>query len=259
VDFRQPPIPLGRDDCGVAQDLLEGGQTTTLLQPPASERVSELMDVKPDPGELGNLPRERAVARERDEPPDATQELSGDRHPPHLPRLGLRDHEQSAVDIGGLGSHCLAPPQSGRDQQAAHEPVGVRDRADCSIPDRAGPLAWPLAAARTRGPRSVGRMTARVNGAVQAPTLTGQEARRPAARSSGLVELRPNNHSRLRVSSGSPAGFAHARADRGSPRLPDNLASSVLAPGPVLKLRLSEAVESLAGTVDREAHELHRS
>jgi len=39
-------VPLGRHDRGVAEDLLQSGQGATSFQPPAGERVPELVDME---------------------------------------------------------------------------------------------------------------------------------------------------------------------------------------------------------------------
>ena len=101
VDVRlcQPPVPLGRDDGGVTQEFLKGSQTTTLLQPQASERVPQLVDMKLDPRQLRHLPGKGPVAGEGHQLPHPSTKLFRERHATHLPGLGLRDHEPPLMNI----------------------------------------------------------------------------------------------------------------------------------------------------------------
>jgi hypothetical protein len=83
----------------VAQDLLEGGQTTTCLKPSASVRVPQLVDMKSfEAGELLDHPVERSVRREWANPAhpvfDLLQDVRRERHASHLAALGLADHER---------------------------------------------------------------------------------------------------------------------------------------------------------------------
>jgi len=93
VRVAQTPAPLGRNDRGVAEDFLQGGETSAVLEPPTRERVPQLMDV-----EALNLcfPSHQPVHRVRvpdshessDSSPQLVLDLRRQWNAPHLPRLG---------------------------------------------------------------------------------------------------------------------------------------------------------------------------
>src|SRR5438132_6474461 len=119
VIVAQTRITLRGDDRRVAENLLKGSQATTPFQPHASERVPQLMRVKPlYPALLSNHTGEGPAGqnRVRNQPPDPAADLSKqlgrERHPPHFPGLRLRHDEHASLDVTCLRPAQLAPPQA---------------------------------------------------------------------------------------------------------------------------------------------------